>query len=68
MVVVLTFSLLRFKQALNKVRFSLTISRMRVSGSRHTYNFVSNDSGITLLLLNSKSSCNYFVVTEKGFV
>ena len=26
--------------------------RMRVSGSRHVYNFVSSKSGITLLLLN----------------
>ena len=26
--------------------------RMRVSGSRHIYNFVSSKSGITLLLLN----------------
>ena len=26
--------------------------RMRVSGSRHVYNLVSSESGITLLLLN----------------
>ena len=26
--------------------------RMRVSGSRHVYSFVSSESGITLLLLN----------------
>ena len=32
--------------------FSLVFFRMRVSGSRHTYNFASSESGITLLLLN----------------
>ena len=26
--------------------------RMRVSGCRHTYNFISSEPGITLLLLN----------------
>ena len=31
--------------------FSAIIFRMRVSGSRHMYNFVSSESGITLLLL-----------------
>ena len=36
--------------------FSLVFFRMRVSGSRHTYNFVSSESGITLLVLNWKSS------------
>ena len=30
----------------------LIFFRMRVSGSRHVYNFVSSKSGITLLLLN----------------
>ena len=38
---------------------------MRVSVSCHTNNFVSSKSGITLLLLNWKSSFNYFMVTEK---
>ena len=38
--------------------------RMRVSGSRHVYNFVSSKSGITLLLLNRKSSFNYFRITK----
>ena len=37
---------------LDQVSFSLVFSRMRVSGIRHTYNFVSSGSGITLLLLN----------------
>ena len=41
---------------------------MRVSGYRQLYNFVSRESGNTLLLLNWKSSFNYFMVTEKGFV
>ena len=47
--------------------FSLVFFRMRVSGSRHIYNFVSSESGNTLLLLNGKSSFNYFMVTQKGF-
>ena len=38
---------------------------MRISGSRYTYNFVSSESGITLLLLNWKTIFNYFMVTEK---
>ena len=37
---------------------------MRFSGSRHVYNFVSSKSGITLLLLNWKSSFNYFGITK----
>ena len=48
--------------------FFLFSFRMRVSGSRHIYNFVSSESGNTLLLLNWKNSFNYFMVTEKGFV
>ena len=35
-----------------KISISLVFSRMGVSGSGHTYNFASSDSGITLLLLN----------------
>ena len=35
-----------------QISFSLVFFRMRDSGSRHTYNFVSSESGITLLLLN----------------
>ena len=42
--------------------------RMRVSGFRHIYKFVSSEYGNTLLLLNWKSSFNYFMVTEKGFL
>ena len=34
--------------------FYLVLFQLRVSGSRHTYNFVSSKSGITLLLLNWK--------------
>ena len=37
---------------LDQISFSLVFSRMRVSGSRHTYNFVSSGSGNTLLPLN----------------
>ena len=37
---------------------------MRVSGSRHLNGFVSSKSGITSLLLNWKSSFNYFGVTK----
>ena len=37
---------------------------MRVSGSRHIYDFVSSESGITLLLLKWKSSFNYFGTTK----
>ena len=51
-----------------QISFSLVFSRMRVSGSRHLFNLVSSESGNTLLLLNWKSSFNYFRVTEKGFV
>ena len=43
------FFLLKFNQALNKFHFSLNMFRMRISASRHTYNFVSSESGITLL-------------------
>ena len=39
-------------QALNKFHLSLNFFRMRVSGSRHVYNFVSSKSGITLLQLS----------------
>ena len=46
------FFLLKFNQALNQFHFSLSMFRMRVSASRHTYNFVSSESGITLLTLN----------------
>ena len=53
-VVVLFFSFLKFKQALKKCLFSPSFFRMRVSGSRHTYNFVSSESGITLLLFELK--------------
>ena len=35
-----------------QISFYLGFLRMRVSGSRHTYNFVSSDSGNTLPLLN----------------
>ena len=35
-----------------QISFSLVFFRMRDSGSRHTCNFVSSESGITLLLLN----------------
>ena len=35
-----------------QISFSLFLFRMRVSGSRHLYNFVSSESGNTLLLLN----------------
>ena len=51
-----------------QIPFSLVFFRMRVSGSRHSYIFVNSESGITLLLLNWKSSFNYFMVTEKRFV
>ena len=37
-----------------QISFSLVFFRMRVSGSRHIYNFVSSESGNTLLLLNWK--------------
>ena len=47
---------------------SLVSFRMRVSGFRHVYSFVSCESGNTLLLLHRKSSLNYFMVTVKGFV
>ena len=51
-----------------KILFSLAFFWMRVFGSLHIYNFVSSGSGNTLLLLNRKSSFNYFMVAEKGFV
>ena len=51
-----------------QISFFLVLFRMRVSGSRHTYNFVRSVSGITLLLLNWKSSFNYSMVSEKGLV
>ena len=35
-----------------QISFSLVFFRMRVSGSRHLYDFVSSESGKTLLLLN----------------
>ena len=44
--------------------FSSVFFRMRVSGSRHLYSLLV----VSLLLLNGKSSFNYFGVTEKGFV
>ena len=34
-----------------QISFFFKFFRMRVSGSRHVYNFVSSKSGITLLLL-----------------
>ena len=40
------------------------VFRMRVSGSRHVYNFVRSKSGLTLLLLNWRSSFNYFRITK----
>ena len=51
-----------------QISFSPVFLRMRVSGSRHKYSFVSSESGSSPLLLNWKSSLNYFMVTEKGFV
>ena len=60
MVVVLTFSLFKFEQALNKFHFFLTILRMRVSDSPHTYNFLTSESAITPLLVKWKISFNYF--------
>ena len=39
---------------------------MRVSDFFHTYKLVFSESGITLLLLNWKSSLNYFIATEKN--
>ena len=50
-----------------QISFSLVFFRKRVSGSRQIYSFVSKESRNTLLLLNLKSSFNYFKVTEKGF-
>ena len=47
-----------------QIPFFFNFFRMRVSGSRHVYNFVSSKSGITLLLLNWKSSFNYFGITK----
>ena len=47
-----------------QIPFFFNFFRMRVSGSRHVYNFVSSKSGITLLLLSSKSSFNYFRITK----
>ena len=38
--------------------------RMRSSGSRHVYDFVSSKSGITLLLLKWRSSFNYVRITK----
>ena len=35
-----------------QISFSLGFIRMRISGSRHRDNFVSSESGITLLPLN----------------
>ena len=35
-----------------QISFSLVFFRMRVSGSRHLYSFVSSESVNTLLLLN----------------
>ena len=35
-----------------QISFSLVFFRMRVPSSRHTYNFVSSESGNTLLPLN----------------
>ena len=49
-----------------QISFSLVFFRMR--GSRHAYIFFNSESGITLLLLNWKSSFNFFMVTEKRFV
>ena len=51
-----------------QISFYLVFFRMRVFGIRQKYKFVSSESGNTLLLLNWKSSFNYFMVTEKGFV
>ena len=51
-----------------QISFSLVFLRMRVSGFRQTYKFASIESGITLLLLNRKSSSKYFLVTEKRIV
>ena len=51
-----------------QISFSLVFLRMRVSGSRHRSSFASGEFGNTLLLLNLKSSFNYFVVSEKRLV
>ena len=58
---VLSFQILTSSE---QIPFFFNFFRMRVSGSRHVYNFVSNKSGITLLLLNWKSSFNYFGITK----
>ena len=51
-----------------QISISLVLFRMRVSGSRHMYNFVSGESGNILLLKDWESSFNHFMVSEKGFV
>ena len=41
----------QFLASSEQISFSLIFFRMRVSGFRHTYNFVNSESGITLLIL-----------------
>ena len=45
------FVIFQISASSGKSSFSLVVFPMRVSGSRHTYLFVSSESGITLLVL-----------------